>query len=173
MNFFHYICALNFCKYKKYLTNRQLAKKIFLKIFGGIMNKGEMLKEIRRYYRLDKNAEFARFFELSEQTAYSWTKRATFDIELVYEKCPEISPDWLLSHGENGPMLRSGSNTSQSIVGNNNTAAANGVIMGAAQDTLNKAFESLAEEQRRCAEMQAQQARLIELLDKAISTPKA
>lgn len=33
MNFFHYICALNFCKYKKYLKNRQLAKKFFLKIF--------------------------------------------------------------------------------------------------------------------------------------------
>lgn len=137
------------------------------------MNKGDMLKEIRRYYRLDKNVEFARFFELSEQTAYAWTKRATFDLELVYKNCPEINPDWLLSHGENGAMLRSGGNQSQSIVGNNNTAAANGVIMGTTHESLNKALDALAEEQRRCAEMQAQQARLIELLDKAISTPKA
>lgn len=130
------------------------------------MDKGLMLKEIREHYRLHKNIDFAQFFGLSEQNAYSWTKRGFMDIELVYEKCPDIDPEWLLSSGEKGQMLRKDNN--QSVIGDNNTTA-NGDIHGASDEALNKALDALAEEQKMCAKFQEQQDAFISLLGQAMS----
>ena len=64
-----------------------------------------MLKKIAEYYHIEKNVDFARFFGLSEPTAFARMKQGTIDYEAIYAKCPDISPDWLLSRGE-GEMLR-------------------------------------------------------------------
>lgn len=125
-----------------------------------------MLKEIREYYRLYKNIDFAQFFGLSEQNAYSWTKRGFLDLELVYEKCPDIDPEWLLSNGEKGQMLRK--DNSQNVIGDNNTTA-NGDIHGASNEALNKALDALAEEQKMCAKLQEQHDAFIELLKQAMA----
>ena len=69
------------------------------------MEKTDMLKEIAAYYHIEKNADFARFFEISEQTAFQRRKQGILMYEDIYQRCPDISPDWLLSGGE-GPMLR-------------------------------------------------------------------
>lgn len=129
------------------------------------MDKGLMLKEIREYYKLYKNIDFAQFFGLSEQNAYSWTKRGFMDIELVYEKCPDIDPEWLLSNGEKGQMLRK--DNSQNVIGDNNTTA-NGDINGASNEALNKALDALAQEQKMCAKFQEQHDAFIEILRQAM-----
>lgn len=126
-----------------------------------------MLKEIRHYYRLDKNVEFARFMGLSEQNAYTWTKRSTFDLEVVYERCPEINPEWLLSRGERGEMLRS--DAEKKALGTKGGASISAQMLTEAREIANKALTALAEEQRRCAEYQQQQSRLVDVLDKALS----
>lgn len=125
-----------------------------------------MLNEIRKHYKLHKNIDFAQFFGLSEQNAYSWTKRGYMDLELVYEKCPDIDPDWLLSNGEKGKMLRK-SNT-QHVIGDNNTTA-NGDINCTPNEALNKALDALAEEQKMCAKFQEQHDAFIDLLRQAMS----
>lgn len=125
-----------------------------------------MLKEILEHYHLHKNIDFAQFFGLSEQNAYSWTKRGFMDIELVYEKCPDIDPEWLLSNGEKGQMLRKDNN--QSVIGDNNTTA-NGDIHGPSNEALNKALDALADEQKICAKFQEQHDAFIELLRQAMS----
>ena len=65
----------------------------------------EMLRQISEHYGISKNSDFAKFFGLTIQTAFQRLKNGSIDYEQIYEKCPDISPDWLLSCGE-GPMLR-------------------------------------------------------------------
>lgn len=67
--------------------------------------KAEMLRQIAEYYHITRNVDFAKFFGISEPLAFSRMKNGYLDYEEIYNKCPDISPDWLLSGGE-GPMLR-------------------------------------------------------------------
>ena len=129
------------------------------------MDKGLMLKEIRNYYKLHRNIDFAQKFGLTEQNAYSWTKRGFLDLELVYERCPEIDPEWLLSGGEKGEMLRK--DNAQTVIGDNNKTA-NGNITEQSE-ALDKALEALREEQKLCSKFQEQQDRFIALLGQAMS----
>lgn len=117
-------------------------------------DKAEILAKLREYYHLSRNAEFARFFEISEQNAYSWSKRKAFDIETVYAHCPEISPDWLLT-GE-GEMLRK----------DRYEAVPEGMT-GAGRDSsehLKVALGALAKEQEITREAQAQLSAIIEIM---------
>lgn len=49
--------------------------------------------------------EFAKKLGIMKQRLAGWLDRDMFDPFLIYEKCPEISADWLLSGGK-GSMLR-------------------------------------------------------------------
>lgn len=69
------------------------------------MNKKGMLQEMILHYSGGNKAKFANKLGIRPQTINSWESRETFDAELLYAKCEDISGDWLLS-GE-GNMLRS------------------------------------------------------------------
>ena len=71
-------------------------------------DKGMILSEIKLHYGLKTDADFARFLEIKPQTLASWYTRNSFDIELLYAKCVDVNPDWLLSG--RGEMLRTVSN---------------------------------------------------------------
>ena len=73
------------------------------------IGKALILSKIKSHYNFEKDADFARFLEIKPQTLSSWYSRNTFDIELLYSKCVEINPEWLLT-GE-GEMLKSDNNT--------------------------------------------------------------
>ena len=62
------------------------------------------LKALIQHYSQGNHAEFARLLGMSPQGISSWLNRGTFDVELIYAKCKDISPDWLLT-GE-GEMLK-------------------------------------------------------------------
>lgn len=69
-----------------------------------IFDKTLILNKLKNHYSFKKDSDFARFLEIKPQTLASWYSRNTFDIELLYSKCVEINPDWLLSG--KGEMLR-------------------------------------------------------------------
>lgn len=70
-----------------------------------IPDKKERLELLIRHFSNNKNTDFARLIGVSPQAISSWMSRKSYDIELLYSKCVNISAHWLLT-GE-GEMLRS------------------------------------------------------------------
>ncbi|WP_343642914.1 helix-turn-helix domain-containing protein [Chryseobacterium sp.] len=69
-----------------------------------IFDKSLILNKIKLHYGFDSDAEFARFLEIPATTLSSWYKRNTFDVNLIYAKCVDVSGDFIISGKE--PMLR-------------------------------------------------------------------
>lgn len=63
-----------------------------------------MLEAILGHYTNGNKAKFANILGVSPQTISAWVARSTFDSELIYTKCSDISADWLLTG--KGPMLK-------------------------------------------------------------------
>ncbi len=69
------------------------------------MGKDVMVENLVNYYTDGNKAQFAKMVGISPQTLSKWIGRKTFDAELLYQKCSNLSADWLLSNG-NGEMIR-------------------------------------------------------------------
>ena len=122
----------------------------------------DILKKLSDYYGISKNVDFARFFGLSEPTAFNRLKVGYIDFEQVYEKCPDISADWLLS-GE-GPMLKK---DRDNIVASQNTnigEGANQNVSVVESRAVQDALAALAREQEALGKAQDQISGLIEIL---------
>ena len=122
-----------------------------------------MLEQIRTHYGLGRNADFARFFDITEQNAYGWSKRGTFDVVSIYNKCPELNPEWLLT-GE-GEMLKS---QGQSINGSYNQQAGGNII--ASTKAIEDLTTVLKEQQHLTSVAQEQMGELIAIIKNI--TPK-
>lgn len=70
------------------------------------MQKSEILQTLILQFANGNKAKFSRMLGIKPATVNSWFKRNSFDLELVYKNCEDLSGDWLLSGGD-GPMLRS------------------------------------------------------------------
>ncbi|MFE3849122.1 helix-turn-helix domain-containing protein [Flavobacterium sp. LB3P45] len=68
------------------------------------MDKTLMLNMLQNYYGLNKDIDFASLLGISSQVLSNWKKRNTFDAELIYTKCLNINPEWLLTG--NGDMFK-------------------------------------------------------------------
>ena len=68
------------------------------------MDKKAMVEALIAHYTGGNKAQFAKLLGLSPQTMSAWTTRHTFDATLVYTKCRDVNPAWLLT-GE-GSMLK-------------------------------------------------------------------
>ena len=68
------------------------------------MNKKGQLESLINYYTDGNKTQFANMLGIKPQTVNSWFLRDTFDLELIYSKCIDISSEWLLT-GE-GNMLK-------------------------------------------------------------------
>ncbi len=55
-----------------------------------------ILNKIKLHYGFKSDAEFARFLTIKPQTLSSWYSRNTFDVDLVYAKCGDINPEFIL-----------------------------------------------------------------------------
>lgn len=62
-----------------------------------------MLDRIKENYRFQTDVEFAKFLGITPQTLSNWKSRNSFDAQLLYNKCPELNPSWLLCGKE--PMI--------------------------------------------------------------------
>ncbi|OXE99992.1 bacteriophage CI repressor-like protein [Flavobacterium araucananum] len=67
-------------------------------------DKSLILNKLKNHYSFKKDSDFARFLEIKPQTLASWYSRGTFDIDILYAKCNNISADFLLTG--NGEMFR-------------------------------------------------------------------
>ena len=75
------------------------------------MTKKERLEAIISHYSDGKPTVFAKHIGVAPSTISSWLSRETFDYELLFAKCEDISPSWILT-GE-GEMLKSAARPSQ------------------------------------------------------------
>ena len=56
-----------------------------------------ILNKIKEYYNIKKDADFARFPGISPQLLSNWHARNTLDVALLYTKCLDLNPEWLLT----------------------------------------------------------------------------
>lgn len=61
------------------------------------MDKSLILNNLKKYYNFKKEQDFAEFLGIKPQLLSSWHQRNSFDIELIYTKCKEINPHYLLT----------------------------------------------------------------------------
>ena len=71
-----------------------------------------ILNKIKEYYNIKKDADFARFLGISPQLLSNWHARNTLDVALLYTKCLDLNPEWLLTG--NGEMIKT-TTTNQTI----------------------------------------------------------
>lgn len=68
------------------------------------MDKVLMLERLINYYTGGNKSKFANMLDIKPQTINTWMTRKTFDAELIYSKCDNLSGDWLLSG--DGEMIK-------------------------------------------------------------------
>lgn len=68
------------------------------------MTKKDRLLRLIEYYSGGNKSEFARMIGVSPQAINTWVSRDTFDIDIIYSKCVNLSADWLLTG--KGEMLK-------------------------------------------------------------------
>ena len=68
------------------------------------MEKHEMILKLIDYYCNGNKSQFANMLNVKPQTINSWITRNTFDTELIYANCKQVSAEWLIT-GE-GSMLK-------------------------------------------------------------------
>lgn len=68
------------------------------------MEKKDRLLKLIEHYADGNKSEFARMIGISPQAISTWISRNTFDLDVIYSKCVNISPEWLLTG--KGPMLK-------------------------------------------------------------------
>lgn len=78
-----------------------------------IMDKKRILAALIDHYGKGKKVHFAQILGIPAQNVSAWYNRGTYDSELIYTKCPELSPHWLLT-GE-GSMFKSVNDNTQCI----------------------------------------------------------
>ncbi|MGL4956386.1 MAG: helix-turn-helix domain-containing protein, partial [Bacteroidales bacterium] len=69
------------------------------------INKEAILQRVKTAKKFTKDFELANFFGIKTSTLSNWYARNSIDFELLFSKCEEFSPEWLLTGA--GEMLRS------------------------------------------------------------------
>ena len=75
-------------------------------------NTNLILNRIKKAKNIEKDAELARFLGITSGLLANWKARNTYNLEILLEKCSDISLDWLLLG--KGEMLRT--ETPESII---------------------------------------------------------
>jgi Bacteriophage CI repressor helix-turn-helix domain. len=63
---------------------------------GILFSKREILERVKSHYKLNSNAELAKFLGISASSLSNWYTRNTIDFELVFTKCEDIDLNWLV-----------------------------------------------------------------------------
>lgn len=72
--------------------------------FCDMKTKKERLQQLIHYYSNGKPTAFAKMLGVSPSTVSSWIARDSFDYDLIFAKCENVSPEWLLTG--KGDMLK-------------------------------------------------------------------
>lgn len=68
------------------------------------MTKKERLEALIAHYSNGKPTQFAKHIGVAPSTISTWLARDSFDYDLLFAKCEDISPEWLFTG--NGDMLK-------------------------------------------------------------------
>jgi hypothetical protein len=66
-------------------------------------DKNLIINELKSYYGLSSDSDFAKFLGIGATTLSSWRARNTVDYDLLYSKCVEVNANWFFDTNE--PML--------------------------------------------------------------------
>jgi phage repressor protein C with HTH and peptisase S24 domain len=69
------------------------------------MDKSLILNKIKKHFNFRYDKELADYLGIKTTTLAMWYSRNTYDIELLFNKCEFLNPEWLLTGKE--PMLKS------------------------------------------------------------------
>ncbi len=61
------------------------------------MDKKDRLLRLIELFADGNKSEFARMIGVTPQAISTWISRNTFDIDIIYSKCVNVSPEWLLT----------------------------------------------------------------------------
>lgn len=75
------------------------------------MDKKLILNELINHYANGNNTKFANLLGVSQQVVANWKKRGVLDYELILEKLPEVSAEWLMRGV--GSMLKEAAQTTE------------------------------------------------------------
>ena len=116
-----------------------------------------MLEGLIEHYTGGNKAQFAKRLEVSAQTISAWVARNTFDAELIYTKCSDVNPRWLLT-GEGSMLVDEGAaptpNGAQPVTNDAGTAQMMQVMLEQAKEIgrLQEQVRQLTIEQEKSAE---------------------
>jgi len=68
------------------------------------MDKVLMLNKIKEHLNIKLEKDFANYLGIKPTNLAMWYKRNTYDIELLFNKCEFLNPEWLLTG--KGEMLK-------------------------------------------------------------------
>ena len=74
-----------------------------------MIDKKLILNELINYYASGKIGDFAKKIGVSQQVISNWKNRNTYDAEIIYTNCENLSAEWLLTG--KGSMIKDESNT--------------------------------------------------------------
>ena len=101
------------------------------------MDKKERLLQLIEHFSQGNKSQFAKMLGITPQAISTWIARNTYDTDMIYANCFNVSPHWLLT-GE-GEMLTTSTN---SILQTNNSASFSELL--AMINDLQKRNESLS-----------------------------
>lgn len=61
------------------------------------MDRKRMVSSLVEYYTNGNKSQFAKMLGITPQTINTWISRNTFNAELIYAKCEDVSANWLLT----------------------------------------------------------------------------
>jgi hypothetical protein len=73
------------------------------------MNKSLILNKIKEHLEMRYDKDLADFLGIKTTTLAMWHSRNTYDVELLFNKCEFLNPEWLLTG--KGSMVKSEPNT--------------------------------------------------------------
>ena len=109
------------------------------------MDKLLILNSIKEYLNIRYDKDFAEYLGIKTTTLAMWYKRKSYDVELIFNKCEFINPEWLLTG--KGSMLKSDAKSSlnQNITGDSNIQSGNDTNTGDSTIQVKKLQQELKE----------------------------
>ena len=137
------------------------------------MDKTSMLQSLIDYYSDGVKSRFASKLNIKPQTINSWLKRDTFDPELIYSSCENISAAWLLS-GDGDMLVSDSSNYSVAVI--DSSVSGNSVVADEVYSPTQKDTSEIPILRERVAALErllAEKERLIQLYESMNKPPKS
>lgn len=81
------------------------------------LDKTLILNRIKAHYGFKRNTELAKFLGISNTTLSNWYVRNTMDFDLIFTKCEELNPNWIITgEGKQSKLYPTQEDTEPSVI---------------------------------------------------------